>query len=293
MKKETTDRRLQITNDLMHYIYYNIDSAINLDHLSRELGVSKFHLHKIFKEEFGSNIYETIKSIRLQKAANLLITNETSTISEISGECGYSMQTSFIRAFKNRFSMTPKQWRKGGYETYSNAILNDISSRWEDQDLVFSLKPVIKKVPAMKMYYIRHLGYNEGIEDCWKRLQAFVLLNDFIAYKQIAVYHDNPIIVPPQQCHYIACIQTNEAPDEATASFPSFTSDAGLFAEFSAQGSNSESVLKIIQRVYHEWLPRSGFKTTTAPSFAIYDENHFLNERGDFSLKYYIPVMLT
>ncbi len=52
-----------------------------------DLNMSKFHLHRIFKDEFGKNIYESIKSIRLQKASNLLITNKYSTISQILQIC--------------------------------------------------------------------------------------------------------------------------------------------------------------------------------------------------------------
>ncbi len=76
----------------------------------------------------GTNIYETIKSIRLQKASNLLITNQHSTITNIANMCGYSSQTSFIRAFKSRFNQTPKIWRNGGYKEYSNKIIKKIQN---------------------------------------------------------------------------------------------------------------------------------------------------------------------
>ena len=112
MKKEIAIKRTKITNDLLHYIYDHIDSDINLDTLSADFHTAKFHMHRIFKQEFGANIYETIKSIRLQKASNLLITNKNSTVSEISSLCGYGSQTSFIRAFNARFGMSPKRWRK-------------------------------------------------------------------------------------------------------------------------------------------------------------------------------------
>ena len=84
-------------------------------------------MQKIFKEQFNSNIYETIKSIRLQKASNLLLTNIHSTITEIANLCGYSSQTSFITAFKKKFNQTPKQWRQGGYKIYSDKILQNSS----------------------------------------------------------------------------------------------------------------------------------------------------------------------
>jgi len=129
-KKETPHlRHSRLANDLMNYITDHIDTDINIDELSEEFGVSKFHFHKIFKEQMGVNIYEMIKSIRLQKASNLLITNRRSTITEIATMCGYSSQTSFIRAFKQRFEMTPKAWRQGGYREYSNRILSSSETR--------------------------------------------------------------------------------------------------------------------------------------------------------------------
>ncbi len=36
--------------------------------------------------------------------------------------CGYSSQTSFLRTFKERFLMTPKGWKNGGYKEYSTKM---------------------------------------------------------------------------------------------------------------------------------------------------------------------------
>ncbi len=102
-KKQTNLKHSKLANDLLNYINDHIETDINIDALAYELEVNKHHLHKVFKEQMGSNIYETIKSIRLQKASNLLITNKYSTITEVANMCGYSSQTSFIRAFKSRF----------------------------------------------------------------------------------------------------------------------------------------------------------------------------------------------
>ena len=90
MKKSTYEKRARVANDVMNYIYKYIDTNINIDELSLQLDSSKFHLHRVFKDEFGKNIYESIKSIRLEKAANLLITNKFSTITNISNMTGYS-----------------------------------------------------------------------------------------------------------------------------------------------------------------------------------------------------------
>lgn len=291
MKKGTALLRTKVTNDLMHYIYENIDSQINLDTLSQDFHLSKFHLHRIFKQEFDSNIYETIKSIRLQKASNLLITNKNSTISEISSICGYSSQTSFIRAFNARFGMSPKKWRKGGFIEYSNKIINEVPKELISNTDYSKLSPIIRKMPSVTVYYIRHHGYNEEIKKCWQKLQTFVLSNDIQSYSQIAIYHDNPIITPLRDCNYVACLSIEDTKKPSKINLPSFELNAGVYAEFSAKGYNDD-ILKLVQWIYHEWLPSSGYETTNKPSFVVYDENNFLNEDGFFSLKYYIPIIL-
>lgn len=92
-KKNTRDIHIDIANKTMSYIYQNIDTSINIDELASNFSISKIHLHKIFKEQMGINIYESIKSIRLQQASNLLLTNNYSTISQIANMCGYSSQS--------------------------------------------------------------------------------------------------------------------------------------------------------------------------------------------------------
>ena len=37
----------------MNYIYKYIDTNINIDELSLELNISKFHLHQNIQDEFG------------------------------------------------------------------------------------------------------------------------------------------------------------------------------------------------------------------------------------------------
>ncbi|MBU1927894.1 AraC family transcriptional regulator [bacterium] len=290
MKRDIAFNRKKITNDLMHYIYENIESSINLDALSEDFQISKFHMHRIFKEEFGVNIYAAIQSIRLQKAANLLITNKAATIYDISLICGYSSQTSFIRAFIARFSMTPTQWRKGGFLEYSNKIIHKNTDFLPSNADYTKLVPEIKKMPSMDVYYIRHRGYDEDIQKCWQNLQAIVLLNEIETYKQIALYHDNPIITPLKDCNYVACVSSNEFSNEKV-NLPFFKIHEGVYAEFSATGYGDD-ILNLVQWVYHEWLPTSGFEATVKHSYMIYEENNFLNKNDYFSLKYYIPIIL-
>ena len=289
MKKSTHEKRAKIANDVMNYIYQYIDTDINIDDLSIELKTSKFHLHRIFKDEFGKNIYESIKSIRLQKASNLLITNKYSTITNIANMTGYSSQTSFLRAFKERFSMTPKMWKSGGYKEYSNKNVSQIVNI--DENINFSkIEPIIVKMPEINAYYIRHQGYDKSIKKTWAKLQTWIYTNDIKEYKQLALHHDNPIITPLEQCQYIALVTLeNKNEDLENLSLPTLNIPKGIYAKFSLSGKYGD-VIKLIQWVYHTWLIESGYETTTNPSYTIYHKNHFLSSDEEFILDYYLPI---
>lgn len=289
MKQVTHEKRTKIANYVMNYIYKYIDTDINIDELSVELNVSKFHLHRIFKDEFGKNIYESIKSIRLQKASNLLITNKYSTITQIANICGYSSQTSFLRAFKERFLMTPKEWKNGGYKEYSNSNVEKFVQSKDRVDFS-NIEPSIEKMPQIETYYIRHQGYDKSIKKVWQKLQTWIYTNEIDNYKQIALHHDNPIITPLNECQYIATVSIDTYKKEIeNLSLPKLIIPKGIYAKFSLKGKYGD-VIKLIQWVYHSWLIESGYETTTNPSYTIYHKNHFLSSDEEFELDFYLPI---
>jgi len=279
----------KIANDIIYYIYKYIDTHINLDELSEDLGVSKFHMHRIFKNEFGKNVYESIKSIRQQKASSLLLTNKNSTITQIAKMCGYSSQTSFSKVFKEKFLMTPKEWRSGGYNSYADTILTKSESASNSTADFSSLVPTILKMPQMRAYYIRHQGYDRSIKETWQKLQTWTLCNNVAEFTQIGLHHDNPTIIPLNECQYIACVVLEKEMKNAT--LPTLLIPGGVYAKFDFNGKYGD-VLKFMNWVYFEWLIKSGYETTTNPSYAIYHKNHFLSDDERFELSYYIPIRL-
>ncbi len=293
-KKDTHLQHSKIANDMMNYINSHIETDINITQMASHFSMSKFHFHRIFKEQMGTNIYETIKSTRLQKASNLLITNRQSTITEIANMCGYSSQTSFLRAFKDRFGQTPKVWRNGGYKDYSNDILSSSEAASMSEADFSHLVPKIVKTKTKTVYYIRQKGYNRNIMQIWQKMMAWVYTNDIEEYEQIGIYHDNPIITALDDCYYISCISPKGKTDPKNinlknTNLPHFNIDGGIYASFEVEGRYGD-ILKLIQWVYHHWLPKSGFETTTMPSYTIFEKNHFLSEDGLFKCTYFVPV---
>ena len=289
MKKETLEKRTKIANDIMYYIYTHIETNIDIEELSIDLEISKFHMHRVFKEIFGRNIYESIKSIRLQKASNLLLTNRYSTISSIVNSCGYSSQSSFIKIFKDRFGMSPKEWKNGGYKEYSNEIIKQSKFAMKSKANFDNITPTIVKMKAIESYYIRNRGYNKNIEETWQKLQTWVLTNNIKQYKRAALFHDNPTITPLDECQYIACIIVDDDKNIKSDRVPKFKIAEGVYAKFDLKVKN-EDLLPFIQWVYHEWLPRSNYETTTKPSFAIYESVDFIKLDNEYDFSFYVSI---
>ncbi len=289
MKRETLNKKTQISNDILYYIYTNIDTDINMDELAQQFNISKVYMHKIYKEVFGRNIYESIKSIRLQKASSLLLTNKYSTITQIAALCGYSSQTSFIRVFKERFSMTPTAWKKGGHKAYSQTILAESEKAIASKATYSNIEATIVNMPQIEVYYMRHNGYNDQIKQTWQKVQTWTYSNNIKDYEHIALFHDNPTVTHLDECQYVACIKVNGKSDIDYERLPKLNIAKGVYAKFDITGADGD-FLHFLYWVYTEWLPNSEYETTTQPPYAIYKKNKYLSDDNHFDLSFYLSI---
>jgi len=269
-------------------MYAHIDSPITLETIAQQHEMSIYHFHRVFKEQTGRNFYDTLQSIRLQKAANLLIVNHGMPVSHIAGACGYGSHSAFIRAFSVRFGVTPTKWRRGYFKEFSrkNIEVSKYASRILSD--FTGLEPRIEKTRNVTLAYLRHRGYGKTIRPVWRRLYAYALEHDLETARMIGIHHDNPAITPLGDCAYVAAIEVPEhfVPE---GSISTFTLPSSLCAVFRVNGVYGE-VLDLIRYIYQEWLPPSGFEAKTLPPYAVYYENHFLNGEERFDLDFFLPV---
>ncbi len=83
---------------------------INLEVLSKEVGMSQSNLSKTFKSSYGMNISQYRLQQRLIRAFELLLEGKLS-IFQVAFEVGYKDQSSFARAFKQYFGFPPTKVR--------------------------------------------------------------------------------------------------------------------------------------------------------------------------------------
>jgi AraC-like DNA-binding protein/tetratricopeptide (TPR) repeat protein len=84
--------------------------AFSVDDLAKELNMSRTNLHRKIKATTAFPPGELIRSIRLRKAAMLLL-NRTDSISQISIAVGFDDHSYFSKAFKKHFGVSPSEYQ--------------------------------------------------------------------------------------------------------------------------------------------------------------------------------------
>ena len=82
----------------------------SLEDVAASVGVSPFYVSKLFKEEMGETFINYVTDRRLDRTKKLLSETDLS-IKEIAGQTGYSDQNYFSRQFKNKFGISPTDFR--------------------------------------------------------------------------------------------------------------------------------------------------------------------------------------
>lgn len=82
-----------------------IDRMIELSKKSRE------HLSRTLKKHYGVTITEYVNDLRINYASNLLIKTNTPVL-DICFNCGFQSVSSFYKVFKNKYSLSPREFRQ-------------------------------------------------------------------------------------------------------------------------------------------------------------------------------------
>jgi AraC-like DNA-binding protein len=83
----------------------------HLSSLADSVNLSKSRLRHLFKKETGTTVKQYLKTVRLNRAAQLFTTTFLS-IKEIIAQVGYGSGGHFLVEFKSVYGMTPTAYRE-------------------------------------------------------------------------------------------------------------------------------------------------------------------------------------
>jgi AraC-like DNA-binding protein len=87
------------------------DEALDLDELSRRVGLSAHQVSELLNDRMSTNFSAFINGFRIDAAKELIVARPGMTMLEVAMEVGFGNKTSFNEAFKRRVRMTPRQFR--------------------------------------------------------------------------------------------------------------------------------------------------------------------------------------
>lgn len=247
----------------MNFISRNLERDLSLEEIAGAASFSMFHFHRIFKAVTGETVAGFTRRLRLELAANRLLSKQRDDITTVAMACGFSSSQNFAKAFRAHFDTTPTDYRRRKNGNINRKNENALSLRavydpdTADVKLITSerrinMDVVVREMPEYRVAYIRKIG-PYGAETCE---QAFGELMQWAGPKGhlqtgvlIGVYWDNPEVTPPEKCRM----------------------DAGISIP---EGTRPEAPVDIqtIQggpyTVCHCEIPTEGFKTAWEEAFA-------------------------
>ncbi len=98
-----------IVSQINDFITNNIEKKLLIEDIANNVNLSVSRVQHIFKDETGTSIKQYINKKRLVKAKELL--RSEAKIVDVYDKCGFQDYTSFFRAFKKEYGITPRDYK--------------------------------------------------------------------------------------------------------------------------------------------------------------------------------------
>ena len=253
MKKTTKDDYIQSVYKVIFYIEQNYNKDLTLEELSKVASFSKYHFHRIFKSIVGENVGDYIRRVRLSSTTLKFKTNQK--ITEIALDSGYETNSSFSKAFKKHFGITPKEFSKNAKKKKGNTML----------------MPEILEIEDIEVLYVRATGaYTESVPQAWSQLTEFAYKNSVLekVKTRYGIGHDNPNVTEDEKIRFDACFELDDASIKPANEILAKTISGGKYAKFLHKGSYEN--LGQTHELISNWIIENGAELRDAPMFDKY-----------------------
>src|SRR5690606_27158836 len=98
-------------NRVFEFIDKNLESDLSLNTLCEIAFFSPFHFHRVFKFVTGETLNEYVSRRKIEKSA-LDLLHKNTMVTELAHKFGFSDSSSFSRAFKKYYGISPTEFRK-------------------------------------------------------------------------------------------------------------------------------------------------------------------------------------
>lgn len=266
---------------VVDHIHDNPAGDLSLDALADVAALSRFHLHRVYAAMAGETAANTVRRMRLHRAAVALVQG-SAPIAVIARTVGYPQMPSFVRAFSGHYGLSPAAFRKRG--------------ELRPFPLHLSLKgtlmfPVTIRTEAeRRLAAVPHQGPYPEIARAFEKLGSTVSARGLYGRfgHMVGVYYDSPSDVKPADLRSHAGL---EAPADLPIDPPLevVTLPAGRHAVLTFTGPYA-GLQAAYDQLFGIWLPQSGETPADSPVFEIYLNNPMDTAPADLVTELCLPL---
>lgn len=223
----------------LEYIEEHLDDELSIEIISKDVGLSKYHFSRIFKEEIGESMHLYVKRLKVERASVMMYATNQSILS-VANHVGYMTPSGFSRVFNSHFSLNPMEYKNSR---------NQNLAFYADQKIT----PSIENIDSTLAIYQRSLGsYPQSAAKSWSTLKS-ELQNKapkFLQeeYELMGICYDDPSITSAKNLRYDSyiAISKDEAQYLSALSFDIKIIKGGKFASLLHKGDYSG--------IYDNWM---------------------------------------
>jgi AraC family transcriptional regulator len=278
------------------YIQEHMDEPLSLEELARVAHFSPYHFHRIFRGMIGESVWEHVRRLRLERAAQQLRSRRES-VTEIAFDAGYETLESFSRAFRAAFGTPPSTFRRNHRLPQAPA---PSGVHFQPGRLPADFTPMntggrqmevrTETLPPSRVAFMRHVGPYEQVGETCCRLGTWAGPRGLLGpgTRFMVIYHDDPNVTSPDRLRSDAAITVDER----------FTPEGEVGVEEIPGGEYAvttyrgpyEGIGPAWGRFCGEWLPQSGRELRAAPMFDVYLNTPQTTAPEDLLTELYLPL---
>lgn len=242
------------------HIHAHLDAPLDLDTLADVACLSRFHWHRIYRGVTGETVAQTVRRLRLARAAQALA-NSTDPVATIAERAGYSTQAAFTRAFAAAYGSPPAEFRTSG----QHAAL--VQALQEENAMAFPVE--IRVLPARPALGLAHSGPYADIGRTFGKLDLILRAEGLLPRVRgmFGRYRDDPDVVPAELLGSHACVFVDSA-DARAPGLESLTAGGGPHAVLTYKGPYA-AMKPAYDWLFGTWLPQSGREARDEPVIEI------------------------
>lgn len=188
--------------------------TLTLPDIAAEVGVSPFHLHRLFKADTGETPAAYLGRIRLGHAAHLMVVLPDASLVQIAFESGFSSAATFARAFRQHFQQTASDYRR--------------SKRLVVNSDVLAPKLSLHRLPARRLRVLRCTLEEDALTRAYRTLAQRCVASPCVV---LGIFVDAPFHQDRASCRHYLALESEHADDNDVFELP-----GGLYARVPIAG---------------------------------------------------------